>query len=155
MKARKILALAVCFAFAIGALGNCYAAGTAHDIVKIYLASGDQRRPLPPFDNVIDTTTVVCPDTVESSTLALSVMDEICGPGLTSWQIIALVDGIPVNKNPVEQPVSTLAPCVTGNWLGQYPVATGSHDVQLVTYVPLGRIVEQGAWSVNYTVTTP
>jgi hypothetical protein len=157
MTATKILFSAVFLSLILATSGSCYAAGTAHDIVKVYLASGVGRQHLPTTGAVIDKTQVECPHSVTSCTLALSAMDSVCvrvGGGIREWQIIVMVDGQRVDQQQLWQPGYVNGrSCATGTWQGTYPVAPGPHEVELVT-APLSS-VEQGPWSVNYTVTTP
>jgi hypothetical protein len=153
MNGKLVLSLVAFLALTLGAQRDGYAAGTAHDLVKIYLATGNQPMRLTPLEHVVvNITRVDCPHTVTSCTLALSVMDEICGEdGGTSWKILVAVDGYEIDRGPYQPETRG---CAAGNWLGEVPVAPGPHEVTLATYVE-GISVEQGRWSLNYMVTTP
>jgi hypothetical protein len=153
MTMQRIVVSLVCLALILASRGSCYAAATAHDIVKVYLASaqGGQRLEM---RTIIDRSEVDCPHTVTSCTLVLSAMDEVCASDIAPWQIIVFVNGAPVDRQPVWQPGNTKGRnCATGNWQGFVAVRPGRYFVDLAT-APQAE-VQQSQWSATYTVTTP
>jgi hypothetical protein len=148
----KLIVAAGAIAALIGTNQICFAA-SQHTVIATYLDSGDPGTPLSPRSNLINSTKVHCPRNLQSCTLAMIVMDELCNQGDGYlWQIVVTVDTIPVDGGTDQK---SQIPCFTGNWSGAYTVAPGGHLVQLFTTFEAGNGPTQGHWSINYSVTTP
>jgi hypothetical protein len=125
----------------------------------VYLASGNPKKTIFFGSNPVNTMTVSCPVTVPHCTLALSVMDNICATTkpeeIVSFALIVSVDGTPIDDG--SQASVGWGRCQGANWIGNYAVGPGGHQVTLTTYIykSFTDYATQDQWSVNYAVTIP
>jgi hypothetical protein len=141
----------------IAAASNANAAGNPagpHIVLRTYLLSGSGGETLQQGNNLVSTVRVNCPRNEASCTLALSAMDEVC----TSDNGFGIY--VTVDDNAVDPGISLFlagpgTPCSGGSWSDSYAVLPGNHSVKLYTVWGGTTGVNQGLWSVNYTVTIP
>jgi hypothetical protein len=141
---------------AFGILPDVAAAkpGGPHSVLKSYIASGDPKTTLTQGQNVVSEIDVGCPSDDATCTLVLMDMDQVCGAGAYSWEIVVEVDGTYVGS-PDSVP-ATGNDCGGVTWMGSAVVGPGRHRVEFITGWPNSLSgVKQGYWTANYTVTTP
>jgi len=148
----------LCSALAlIAAAGNANAAGNPagpHIVLRTYLLSGSGGETLQQGNNLVSTVRVTCPRNEASCTLALSAMDQVCTSD-NGFSIYVTVDDNAVDPGIALFLSGPGTPCSGGSWADNYAVLPGSHDVKLYTVWGSATRVNQGPWSVNYTVTIP
>lgn len=81
-------------------------------------------------------------------------MDEVCTSD-NGFSIYVTVDDNAVDPGIALFLAGTGTPCSGGSWANNYAVLPGTHYVKLYTVWGPKAGVNQGPWSVNYTVTIP
>lgn len=128
-------------------------AHAGHKVVAMWLDTGNPQAGIPAGYTKVESTTVACPKSPGTCTLALNVMDQVYYPPTDIyWAIVVSVDGNIVDGGPYQDFLPTDGNDI-GNWSGAYAVGAGNHEIEFETYTQSNAY--QGAWSVNWTVTTP